>query len=249
MIPKLIHLCWLSGEPFPPLIQFCRDSWATYLPDYEVRLWDAAAVADMPAWVHEAISARKYAFAADYVRLYALYTEGGVYLDADVEITGRLDPYLGDISFMGRETGGDLEPALIGSEKGSEWLAACLDHYRDRHFLGSDGQLDQLPLPIVIEKVLRQRFGVDLSAIETATRFDALRLVVYPADRFSPKCRFTKAILRTDKTIAIHHFDGNWVDPSRTHSVKEAIHRLMIRTLGQRRYIEAKALLRRIRGA
>ena len=30
------------------------------------------------------MAAKKYAFAADYVRLYALYTEGGIYLDTDV---------------------------------------------------------------------------------------------------------------------------------------------------------------------
>lgn len=29
---------------------------------------------------------KKYAFAADYIRLYALATEGGIYLDSDVEV-------------------------------------------------------------------------------------------------------------------------------------------------------------------
>ena len=36
MIPKLIHLCWLSGDPYPPKIQFCIDSWKKHLPDYEI---------------------------------------------------------------------------------------------------------------------------------------------------------------------------------------------------------------------
>lgn len=40
MIPKLIHLCWLSGDPYPHKIQKCLDSWKKHLPDYEVMLWD-----------------------------------------------------------------------------------------------------------------------------------------------------------------------------------------------------------------
>ena len=32
-------------------------------------------------YVRDAMKAKKYAFAADYIRLYALYTEGGIYLD------------------------------------------------------------------------------------------------------------------------------------------------------------------------
>ena len=40
MIPKIIHYCWLSGDPFPESIQRCIDSWKRVLPDYEIVLWD-----------------------------------------------------------------------------------------------------------------------------------------------------------------------------------------------------------------
>ena len=42
----------------------------------------------------EAYAAGKYAFVTDYVRLYALKTEGGVYMDTDVEILKPLDRFL-----------------------------------------------------------------------------------------------------------------------------------------------------------
>ena len=35
MIPKIIHYCWLSGDPFPDLINKCIDSWHNILSDYE----------------------------------------------------------------------------------------------------------------------------------------------------------------------------------------------------------------------
>ena len=44
--------------------------------------------------VQEAVKARKWAFAADYIRMYALYTEGGIYLDSDVKILKRFDDFL-----------------------------------------------------------------------------------------------------------------------------------------------------------
>ena len=82
MIPKRIHLCWLSGDPYPQKIQKCIDSWKVHLPDYEIMLWDLKRfdIAQVP-WVEQAFRVKKYAFAADYIRLYALYNYGGIYLD------------------------------------------------------------------------------------------------------------------------------------------------------------------------
>lgn len=40
MIPKIIHYCWLSGDPIPENLQKCMNSWKKFLPDYEFILWD-----------------------------------------------------------------------------------------------------------------------------------------------------------------------------------------------------------------
>ena len=45
-------------------------------------------------WVKQAFEAKKYAFAADYIRFYALYNYGGIYLDSDVEVLRSFDPLL-----------------------------------------------------------------------------------------------------------------------------------------------------------
>ena len=44
MIPKIIHYCWLSGDPFPDLINKCIDSWHNILSDYEFMLWDTRKI-------------------------------------------------------------------------------------------------------------------------------------------------------------------------------------------------------------
>ena len=83
MIPKIIHYCWLSNDPFPEKIQMCIDSWKKVMPDYELKLWDTHNfdIENSTPYVKEAFANRKWAFVADYIRLYALYTEGGIYLD------------------------------------------------------------------------------------------------------------------------------------------------------------------------
>ena len=96
MIPKKIHYCWLSGDPLPRKIRKCMDTWRRVMPDYELKLWDTNNfdVTSVP-FVHEAFRERKWAFAADYIRMHALYTEGGVYLDSDVKVLKRFDDLLG----------------------------------------------------------------------------------------------------------------------------------------------------------
>ena len=82
MIPKKIHLCWLSGDDYPAKISKCIESWKKHLPDYEIVLWDTKRFdLSQSQWVSQAFEARKYAFAADYIRFYALYHDGGIYLE------------------------------------------------------------------------------------------------------------------------------------------------------------------------
>ena len=124
MIPKIIHLCWLSGDPYPRKIQDCLDSWKKHLPSYEIILWDTKRfnIHEVP-WVEQAFNTKKYAFAADYIRLYALYHHGGIYLDSDVEILKSLDNFLELPYFVGAETSGTIEePKKVVTGSNAAWI-------------------------------------------------------------------------------------------------------------------------------
>ncbi len=54
-------------------------------------------------YVKEAYKSRKYAFVSDYVRLYALYKHGGIYLDTYVEVIKPLHSFLHHEAFSGFE--------------------------------------------------------------------------------------------------------------------------------------------------
>ncbi|MCQ2059550.1 MAG: hypothetical protein MJY71_06960 [Bacteroidaceae bacterium] len=171
MIPKIIHYCWLSGEQFPPLIEKCIASWKEKLPDYQIKKWDTSNfdINSVP-YVKEACEERKWAFAADYIRLYAIYNEGGIYLDSDVFVNRSFDDFLNCRGFSAVEfnnrkheesvqnniidsngnlladtdvvSGCGIQAAVIASEKGHPYIEACLNHYNGRHFRQDDGTLD-----------------------------------------------------------------------------------------------------------
>ena len=57
----------------PEVVKHCMASWHKYMPDYEYRLWDMDAVRDIDVpYLKEALECRKWAFAADFIRLFAV---------------------------------------------------------------------------------------------------------------------------------------------------------------------------------
>lgn len=227
MIPKIIHYCWLSDDPFPPKIQRCIDSWKKVLPDYELRLWDFNRFPrEKAAWVREAFDSKKYAFAADYIRSYALYTEGGIYLDSDVEVLKSFDGFLNLPYVLGQEsTSGHIEAAVMAATKGSPLFKTILEHFEGRHFINEDGSMEICPMPLVLDKVIRKNFRrVDIGSISDFD-FDPSHISVFPNDYFSPIHLKTMKLEKTKNTVAIHHFTGTWTTPY--HRFKKSVQRFI----------------------
>ena len=95
MIPKIIHYCWFSQDELPLQAQKCIASWKKWMPDYEIRKWTLEDFdANSVVLTKEALETRKWAFLTDYVRQYALYNCGGIYMDSDVMLYSSLCPLL-----------------------------------------------------------------------------------------------------------------------------------------------------------
>jgi len=136
MIPKIIHFCWLSGDEYPEKIKMCLDSWKKNLPDYEIKLWNTENFdVNCSNWTREAFEKKQYAFVSDYVRFFALYNYGGIYLDSDIEVKKSFNDLLDKKFFFGYEYEGLPEAAVVGAEKGLGWIKQCLDWYPNHEFV------------------------------------------------------------------------------------------------------------------
>ena len=152
MIPKQIHFCWLSDEPFPPQVERCIDSWKKNLPDYKIILWNKERFdINSTPWTKQAFEKKKYAFVSDYIRFYALFNYGGIYLDSDVEVLRNLDYLLEKKFFFSYEYSGLPEAAVIGAESGLGFIKNALDWYDEKPFINDDGSSNATVAPLVLK--------------------------------------------------------------------------------------------------
>lgn len=161
MIPPIIHYCWLSKDKQPENVKKCIESWYRFLPNYEIRLWDIDSFDyESIPFTRDALANRKWAFVSDYIRLYALYNFGGIYLDSDVQVWDSIDDLRDNRFFSGYETRDKehtqiyLEAAIMGAEKGHPFIKKALDLYTQRSFLHEDGSFDLTPIPTIMSSIL-----------------------------------------------------------------------------------------------
>lgn len=212
MIPKIIHYCWFGRGEKNALAIKCIESWKKILPDYELKEWNEDNFdVNLYPYAKEALENRKFAFVTDVVRLYALYHEGGVYMDTDVEVIKTYDPFLHHHMFSGFESDNNVPTGMMAAEKGSVWAMELLNQYNNRHFVNEDGSFDQTTNTTTITNYMLEK-GIILN--NKYQDFPGL-CTMYPSEYFCPKDHRDGIIRCTDKTICIHHFSGSWIDFSK----------------------------------
>lgn len=207
-IPKIIHYCWLSGEPFPEDIQKCIHSWSEKLSDYQIKLWDKDSFdCNICTYTRQAMERKKYAFVSDYIRLYALYHEGGIYLDSDIEVFRSFDELLDNKAFTGFESGGRIGPWILASERGNPIFKEFLEYYRDRSFYNEMEEMDLTPNTVPVTRIMVE------NGLKPENKIQKLpNITVYPEEYFCPKNPWSGEICITDLTYVMHYFKGAWND-------------------------------------
>ena len=222
MIPKTIHYCWFGRGEMPEQAERCIASWRKFMPDWEYRLWNEDNFdLGLNAYAREAYEARKFAFVSDYVRLWALEREGGLYLDTDVEVFKSFEDLLGYNAFAGFEGSKHLPvgTCVMASEAHGQWVGEQLDAYRDRHFLLSDGAFDiTTNVQFITAKMCEDGF------VQNGIEQDFKDLHVFPVEYFSPRCT-TGEYFRTENTYCDHLGMGSWDD--KDHGWKVSVARLV----------------------
>jgi len=201
------------------------------MPDYTLKLWDANSFDfNSIAFVKEAFEAKKWAFVADYIRLYALYTEGGIYLDSDVKVFRQFDEFLSYNFFTSHEyhpanfsqlevskldvnyrpininetiNGMNVQAAIMGAKKGNLYLKDCLNFYDDKHLIDENNNLkcEDFIIGPIISKIA-ERYGYTYQ--DTEQLLDQ-NMIIFKTDKFVGNSSFY-----TKNAYAIHLCNGTW---------------------------------------
>ena len=159
MIPKVIHYCWFGKASKSAFIKKCMQTWTEKMPDYQIKEWNETNFnfQEFP-FIKSAYEQKKWAFVADYVRLYVLYTEGGIYMDTDVKVMKGFNEFIKYDFFSANEihpffferseqnkinplthqpnnpdefiNGFGILSAVMGSRAGLPYLKDCIDYYK-----------------------------------------------------------------------------------------------------------------------
>ena len=206
-IPKVIHYCWFGTNKKPELVQKCIESWKIYLPDYEIREWNDNDLKNCDIkYVQEAIQEKKWAFVSDYFRLYALYTEGGIYFDSDNEVFKSFDEFLELDFFTGyEEYKGVTSPftAVVAAKKKNHIIKDLLDEYENISIYNEFGEIDLTTNTKRVERYFQKNYKLKKPYDHRKPLYIEDKAVIYPDNYF---CSYD-----ADTSYAVHHFNGSWV--------------------------------------
>ncbi|OCA87889.1 glycosyl transferase [Bacillus sp. FJAT-27225] len=227
-IPKVVHYCWFGGNEKSELIKSCMESWKKYLPDYEIIEWNEENFdINSNRYVQEAYKEKKWAFVSDYVRLFALYHHGGIYLDTDVEIVRELDVFLDKGCFSGFESNGSIPTGIMGAVKYNPVLEELIQYYENRSFYLPNGKLDLTTNVQIITNICLERGFIPNGNFQLLTN----GFHIYPKDYFCPKDYVSGNIHLTENSYCIHHFNGSWINNKQ--KTKKTIRLFLFSILGE----------------
>ena len=212
MIPKKIHYCWFGGNPLPEKLKQYIATWSIFCPDYEIKEWNEETFnINSNEFTKTAYEHKKWAYVSDYVRAYALFHEGGIYLDTDVEVKANLDQFLEHEALTGFESKRSPFTALWAAIPKHSLTEKVLNYYEGRVYTPS-----QETNTASVSRTLIDEFGINPVSNAPQIGNDGKNTIyIYPAEYFC---------LDLPPNFATHHFEGSWLDKKEETGFKDYVH-------------------------
>lgn len=166
---KIIHCCWLNNQPKTELATFCQASWVEKMPDYKIVEWTVDNFdVNTNEYCKQAFGRHAFDFVSDYIRLFALYEFGGIFLDYNVEVRKDLTPLLDDFEMFSAINESDIDmmkamipfnPQVIGCEPYHPMFKQLIEQYDSIDFI-NDGKADETTLSQRIKKYIDRDYSL-----------------------------------------------------------------------------------------
>jgi mannosyltransferase OCH1-like enzyme len=196
MIPKHIFSIWLNDKSeMPELISKCLASQP--VPGYTYHLVTLYNCDKTSEYVIQALENKKWAKAADYLRMQYLYNYGGIYLDADMEVLKdkNFDDLLNYRLFTYFECCGLYANMGIGSEPQHPMIGDYLKRVEDNYKGTGD---------LTFEPGIRTWHDICWAADKTA-------FTMIPPEIFCPYNHATGTVNVTPLTKVYHYYSKSWL--------------------------------------
>lgn len=162
-------------------------------------------------FVQRMMERKYYAFASDYIRLYALEKFGGLYLDADMEIVSSPEPLLTApcvTAFLSNQNKINKNSVALG------FLGACPAHSWIQELRELYGPTTPAVMNTTLATESLRRRGLSRHR-ESGTQFDYIDLGmirIYHCDYLYPQREGSRFSVQP-RTVAIHHGLAQWGGP------------------------------------
>lgn len=209
LIPAKIHFCWFGHGDIPQKDKEYIEGWKKLCPKYEIICWNEDNFdIGINDYVKCAYEHRKWAFVTDYVRMYVLYHEGGIYMDTDVELLKNLDDLRYQYAYMGMEESGCVASGLgMGTVAHNPILGEILELY-DRISLEDIKSWSKWKVNADWESNVLRMHGFCAN-----NQYQIVEnIAIYPSEFFSPVLVGQDKIEISDNTYSIHHYHYSWLD-------------------------------------
>lgn len=215
MIPKIIHYCWFGDTPIKQeYIEYIKE-WLKFNPSFKIKEWNNENIPSNIPYLKLAIEQKNWANASNYIRLYALRTEGGIYMDTDMKVLGSLDSLLEHQAFLGFESGSLnssefwVNNAIMGAVPNHDFIKECESILLETY---NGTEKANLSAPHLITNVLKNSYGLCNYGYQFLKN-----IVLFEKEVFYP-LPYEKAYLRknssewgiTSNTLAIHMWGRSW---------------------------------------
>ena len=118
--------------------------------------------------------------------------------------------------------GCNIDPAVMGAEKGNPFYKACLDHYQTLKFENTPKALESLIMPRVISRIAARNFGFKFCPAYQKLDGD---FCIYPSDVFSG------SLEDSEIRHSLHLGANTWGYKSEASGLKQRVRALAIRFL------------------
>lgn len=184
MIPRILHMVWLGRTPMR------SDNAKRFIelhPRWILKVWNEDNMGFL-GLTEEVVKHGTFAGSSNIVRLAALYKCGGVYIDTDVEPIKPFDDLLRHRAFIARQPDGVFCNAVMGAEPEHIWIDEMLG-----------------------KAILEQKNHDAAWACHMIEGTDRSEVAELPTDTFYPFGHDEAPKPPTERTLAVHKWDGSWL--------------------------------------